>query len=300
MATYFNRDDSLLLKEDVLYVIVYLVGKALTISSTLQYVLLIQYCIQVYFYIPSETILYIQVIGVCVLAVGIAVQVQLKNYLELTQLYYENTAYIMIAIGVLILLVALAGFYCTAKDKIALLYMVCICTAPSTLPLYTIHSTLSPSTLSPSTLPLLHSPLYTPPSTLSTLHSPSTLPPLHSPSTLSPSTLSLLHCPSMSPPSTLSTLHYPLYTPPSTLSPLHYPLYTAPFYTIPFYTPPSTLSPSTLSLLHCPLYVAPFYTTLLILHTTTLLAYPTPSTTPVYVNTGRCAATAPLLWSGNT
>lgn len=41
--------------------IVYLVGKALTISSTLQYVLLIQYCIQVYFYIPSETILYIQV-----------------------------------------------------------------------------------------------------------------------------------------------------------------------------------------------------------------------------------------------
>ncbi|KAF6036755.1 hypothetical protein EB796_004945 [Bugula neritina] len=123
MATYFNRDDSLLLKEDVLYVIVYLVGKALTISSTLQYVLLIQYCIQVYFYIPSETILYIQVIGVCVLAVGIAVQVQLKNYLELTQLYYENTAYIMIAIGVLILLVALAGFYCTAKDKIALLYM---------------------------------------------------------------------------------------------------------------------------------------------------------------------------------
>ena len=60
------------------------------------------------------------------LAIGIWTQVELKKYLELTQLYYANTAYIMIGVGILIMLVAVGGFYCTAKDKIAPLYMVCL------------------------------------------------------------------------------------------------------------------------------------------------------------------------------
>lgn len=44
--------------------------------------------------------------------------------MTLTQLYYANSAYIMIGVGVLILFVSMGGFWCTAKDKIAPLYMV--------------------------------------------------------------------------------------------------------------------------------------------------------------------------------
>ena len=47
--------------------------------------------------------------------------------MKLADLYFDNAAYVMIGVGVLILLVALGGFYCTAKDKIAPLYMVTTC-----------------------------------------------------------------------------------------------------------------------------------------------------------------------------
>lgn len=69
------------------------------------------------------------------LAIGIWTQMELKSYMELTEMYYDNAAYIMIGVGALILLVALGGFYCTAKDKIALLYMVrttCVLEQPLT------------------------------------------------------------------------------------------------------------------------------------------------------------------------
>ena len=70
--------------------------------------------------------LILQIIGASVLAVGIWTKVQLSQYFELTELYYEQAPYIMIGVGALILLVAIGGFYCTAKDKIALLYMVSV------------------------------------------------------------------------------------------------------------------------------------------------------------------------------
>jgi len=66
------------------------------------------------------------IIGASVLAIGIWTKVQLSQYLELTELYYEQAPYIMIGVGALILLVAIGGFFCTAKDKIALLYMYAV------------------------------------------------------------------------------------------------------------------------------------------------------------------------------
>lgn len=63
------------------------------------------------------------IIGASVLGVGIWTEVSLKDYLTLTTLYNVNAPYVMIGVGVLILLVALGGFYCTAKDKVAPLYL---------------------------------------------------------------------------------------------------------------------------------------------------------------------------------
>lgn len=73
----------------------------------------------------------LKIIGASVLAIGIWTKVQLSQYLELTELYYEQAPYIMIGVGALILLVAIGGFFCTAKDKIALLYMVGVCSVKS-------------------------------------------------------------------------------------------------------------------------------------------------------------------------
>lgn len=58
------------------------------------------------------------------LGIGIWVQVQLNQYMRMADLYFENSAWIMVGVGALIILVALGGFCCTAKDKVALLYMV--------------------------------------------------------------------------------------------------------------------------------------------------------------------------------
>ncbi|XP_067944222.1 tetraspanin-1-like [Watersipora subatra] len=63
------------------------------------------------------------ILGVCILAIGIWTQIELQDYMKLSGLYYDNSSYAMIAVGVVILLVAIAGFYCTAKSAVALLYL---------------------------------------------------------------------------------------------------------------------------------------------------------------------------------
>jgi len=52
------------------------------------------------------------------------VKIELFTYVELTGLYYDKSAYVLVGVGALIVLVAFGGFMCTARDKVGLLYMV--------------------------------------------------------------------------------------------------------------------------------------------------------------------------------
>jgi len=62
--------------------------------------------------------------GLAVLALGIWMKVSLHVYVELTTVYYDSAAYILIAVGCVIVLVGSLGCLCTVKGFTALLYLV--------------------------------------------------------------------------------------------------------------------------------------------------------------------------------
>lgn len=67
---------------------------------------------------------YLQITGIAILALGIWIKVDLYKYMELSSIYYKESPFILIGVGVVIVLVGSLGCCCTIKGNAILLYMV--------------------------------------------------------------------------------------------------------------------------------------------------------------------------------
>lgn len=61
------------------------------------------------------------IIGIAVLTIGVWTQVDLQNYFTLSGISFANAGWVMIGAGLLVMLIASLGFYCTQKGNVALL-----------------------------------------------------------------------------------------------------------------------------------------------------------------------------------
>lgn len=61
--------------------------------------------------------------GIAILALGIWIKVDLYKYMELSSIYYKESPFILIGVGVVIVLVGSLGCCCTIKGNAILLYM---------------------------------------------------------------------------------------------------------------------------------------------------------------------------------
>ena len=65
-----------------------------------------------------------QVVGIAILALGIWTKVDLYKYMELSSIYYKESPYVLIGLGVVIVIVGSLGCCCTIKGNTILLYLV--------------------------------------------------------------------------------------------------------------------------------------------------------------------------------
>lgn len=63
------------------------------------------------------------VTGIAILAIGIWTKVDLYKYMELSSIYYKESPFILIGVGIVIVIVGSLGCCCTVKGNTILLYM---------------------------------------------------------------------------------------------------------------------------------------------------------------------------------